>query len=422
MHRALAAAVCAASLTFGTGALPAEDLLSYKLSGEVDTEATASSENTSSVFASLAPFQEVSAEGLVDGKIAFSRKYTTLGLLDFTAQDAAVLSHQTGATVEIPSLLINELYTDVNFGDLLYLRLGKQRLKWGAGFVYNPSDPVNPPKDSTATRAVREGVPAVKAELITPVVSFAGFGVFFDQLRESGVGARLSSSALPGTDLSLSGYWSNSESWTAALNASVAPLYEVPGWDTLQVWFEGGLSGRARYAAFADGSVAGSAVLGSYDGLQYSFLFGASATLPEIRTMVITEYYHLSEGLGASELEAVYSALGSSAPGVAAASAAWLAELARRPARQGKDYLFVSLTQPSITDTGDPVLDKIGFRGSALVSLTDLSSFVQAAIVTSFVSESSVELGLIWAQGGTMTEFGNSPAGISGSITVRVFF
>jgi hypothetical protein len=262
----------------------------------------------------------------------------------------------------------------------------------------------------------------VKAELITPVVSFAGFGVFFDQLRESGVGARLSSSALPGTDLSLSGYWSNSESWTAALNASVAPLYEVPGWDTLQVWFEGGLSGRARYAAFADGSVAGSAVLGSYDGLQYSFLFGASATLPEIRTMVITEYYHLSEGLGASELEAVYSALGSSAPGVAAASAAWLAELARRPARQGKDYLFVSLTQPSITDTGDPVLDKIGFRGSALVSLTDLSSFVQAAIVTSFVAESSVELGLIWAQGGTMTEFGNSPAGISGSITVRVFF
>jgi hypothetical protein len=232
----------------------------------------------------------------------------------------------------------------------------------------------------------------------------------------------LSSSALPGTDLSLSGYWSSSESWTAALNASVAPFYEVPGWDTLQTWFEGGVSGKARYAAFANGSVAGSAVPGTWDGVQYSFLFGASATLPEIRTMVITEYYHLSEGLGSSDLDAVYSALGSTAPGVAAASQAWLAELARRPARQGKDYLFVSLTQPSITDSGDPVLDKIGLRGSGLLSLTDLSFFVQAGIITSFVPDSNVELGLIWAQGGSRTEFGNSPPGVSGSLTVRVFF
>ncbi|MGA2639924.1 MAG: hypothetical protein ABSG21_03350 [Spirochaetia bacterium] len=422
MRRSLAAVLCAASLSLGARALGADDLLGFKLSGEMDSEATAAAENAASVFDSLAPFQELSAEGLVDGKLIFSRKYTTLGLFDFTAQDAAVLSHQTGATVETPSLTINELYTDVNFGDLFFLRLGKQRLKWGAGFVYNPSDPVNPPKDPTATRAVREGVPALKAELITPVVSLAGFAVIFDQLRESGVGARLSSSALHGSDLSLSGYWSNSESWTAALNASVSPLYDVPGWDTLQLWFEGGLSGKARYAAFADGSVAGSATTGSYDGVQYSFLFGGSATLPEIRTMVITEYYHLSEGLGASELEAVYSALGSSAPGVAIASQAWLAELARRPARQGRDYLFLSLTQPSITDSGDPVWDKIGLRGSGLVNLTDLSYFVQAAIITTFITDSSVELGLIWAQGGRLTEFGNSPSGISGSLTVRVYF
>jgi hypothetical protein len=146
--------------------------------------------------------------------------------------------------------------------------------------------------------------------------------------------------------------------------------------------------------------------------VQYSFLVGASATLPEIRTMVITEYYHLSEGLGATELQAIYSAH----------SLAWLTELARRPARQGKDYLFVSLTQPSITDSGDPVLDKIGLRGSGLVSLTDLSFFLQAGVTTAFVDDSSVELGVTWAHGGTGTEFGNSPASLSGTLTVRVYF
>jgi hypothetical protein len=421
MHRALAG-ICAALLAGAASTLSADDLLGIKLSGEVDTDVNAAAQNTSSVFSSLAGFQEVTAEGLVDGKLVFSRKYTTVGLLDFIGQDTAVLSHTTGATVESPSLTINELYTDVNFGDLFYLRLGKQRLKWGAGFVYNPSDPVNPPKDPTATRAVREGVPALKAELITPIVSLAGFGVIFDQLGQTGVGARVSSSALPGTDLSLSGYWSESESWTAALNASLAPLYEVPGWDTIQLWLEAGLSGTARDAAFSNGSLPGSAALGSYDGPQYSFLVGASAAIPVLRTMVITEYYHLSEGLGSSDLKAVYSALGSSSPGVSAASQAWLAELARRPARQGKDYLFVSLTQPSITDTGDPVLDKIGLRGSCLMSLTDLSFFLQGALLTSFTEDSSVELGLNWAQGAGRTEFGNSPTSISGSLTVRVFF
>jgi hypothetical protein len=420
MHRHwMTAAACAALLAAGAGfpgagspgagpgALAAEDLASFKLAGEVDADVTAAAQNTSSVFSAVAPFQDSTADGLVDGKLTFSRKYTTLGLVDFTAADTAVLSHATGATVETPVLTINELYADVNFGDLLYLRVGKQRLKWGAGYVYNPSDPVNPPKDPTATRAVREGVPATKAELITPVVSLAAFGVIFDELAATGVGGRLSTSKIPGTDLSLSGYWSQGESWTAALNASVAPLYEVPGWDTWQVWFEGGLFGKARYASFGDGVTPGTA-----SGMQYSFLVGTSATIPEIRTVLIAEYYHLSEGLDAGQLSTVY----------ANASPAWLAELARRPARQGVDYLFVSLTQPSITDTGDPVLDKIGLRGSCLMSLTDLSFFLQGALLTSFVEDSSVELGLNWAQGAGSTEFGNSPTSVSGSLTVRVFF
>jgi hypothetical protein len=405
--RWMTAALCAALLASGVGALCAQDALGFKLSGEVDTDVTAASAHESSVFNALSPFQAMSADGVVDGKLAFSRKYTTLGLFDFTATDAAVLSHQSGATLETPTLLINELYTDVNFGDLLYLRVGKQRLKWGAGYVYNPSDPVNPPKDPTSTRSVREGVPAAKAELITPIVSLAAFGVVFDEPAQNGVGGRVSTSKIPGTDLSLSGYWSRSESWTTALNASIAPLGEVPGWDTWQVWFEGGLFGQARYQDFGNGITPA-----PFDGTQYSFLVGTSATVPDLRTVVIAEYYHLSEGLSSSHLSTVYTN----------ASPAWLAELARRPARQGMDYLFVSLTQPSITESGDAVLDKIGLRASTLVNLTDLSLFTQAGIITSFVEDSTVELGLNWAEGGADTEFGNVPSHLSGTLTVRVFF
>ena len=388
--------------------------------GDVDGQVIMNSLNDASVYPG--PFTEVTAGGLVDGKVTFSRQYTTLGLLDFTFQDANVLDHLNGAKTENLSFLVNELYSDLSFGDLLYLRLGKQRLKWGAGYVFNPSDPVNPPKDPTAMRAVREGVTALKLELITRTVSLMSFGVLYDAVGQTGVGSKVSTSVVPGTDLSLSGYWSRSESWTGALNASIAPFYDVPGWDTIQVWFEGSLYGKGRYASFVQGINPGAVVMGTPGGMHSNLLFGASAQVPEIRTTVLVEYYHLSEGLSRGELGAVYQALRSPNLMVLNESQGWYAELARRPGRQSPDYLFVSLTQPTVTDNGDPVLDKIGLTATCLLSLTDLSFFASGGITTTFVKDSSVDLTVDWAHGGNGTEFGNAPSAVSVALDVKVYF
>jgi hypothetical protein len=383
------------------------DQASFKLSGDVDAQAVSSAQNSASVFQGVSPFSEVAAGGIIDGKLAFSKRYTTLGLFDFTFQENNVLDYQTGAKLESLSLLVNELYADLNYGDLFYLRLGKQRLKWGAGFIYNPSDPVNPPKDPTALRAVREGVTALKLELITKPVSFMGFGVLYDALGQTGVGSRVSTPLIPNTDLAVSAYWSKSESWTVALNASVAPLYDIPGWDTLQLWFEGSLYDKARYAPFSAG-------VGPYPS--YSFLTGGTATLPEIRTVLLVEYYHLSEGLNADQIAGVYQGLR------AGSLTQWYTELALRPARLGSDYLYVNVTQPSLTDSGDLVFDKIGLLASCLFSLTDSSFFATGGITTTFVKDSEVDLTVTWANGGSDTEFGNALASVAVTIDVKVFF
>jgi hypothetical protein len=249
-----------------------------------------------------------------------------------------------------------------------------------------------------------------------------GFGVFYYALGQTGLGAKLSTSALPGADISLSGYWSPSESGTAALNASLAPLYETPGWDTLQLWLEGSLSDKGRYAAFSEGSIPGAVVPVTATGLQYSLLVGASGTLPEIRTVVLLEYYHLSEGLEQGQLGAVYGALSSTNPAVVGQSSGWFAELARRPGRQGADYLFASLTQPSLTDTGDPVFDRIGLSATCLVNLTDLSFFATGGITTAFVKDSEVDLTVSWAHGSAAAEFGNIPTALAVTLDVKVFF
>jgi len=409
MKRAFAAALAGmAGVLLAASPLGAEDQAGFKLTGDVDAQAVSSLQNQGSVFTGVPgapPFPEVTAGGLIDGKLTFSRQYTTLGLFDFTFQENNVLDHTDGSKIETLSLLVNELYADLNFGDLVYLRLGKQRLKWGAGFVYNPSDPVNPPKDPTALRAVREGVTALKVEMITKHASVTAFGVAYDALGQTGLGSRLSTSLIPDTDIAVSGYWSQSESWTAALNASVAPLYDVPGWDTLQFWFEGSVYDKARYPL---SPVTGSPL--------YSFLTGGTATIPDLRTVLLVEYYHLSEGLSSSQLAGVYQGLR------AGLNSPWYTELALRPARLGSDYLYVSLTQPTITDDGTPVLDKIGLSASGLISLTDSSFFATAGIITTFVKDSEVDLTVTWAHGGPDTEFGNAPASLGVTLDVKVFF
>jgi hypothetical protein len=400
---ALAVALASGALTIAQGSegtVPEAEgpALGFSLAGSAGAWASLAVANGNSVF-STAPATDISsAAGLIDGKLTFSKDYSALGLLDFSFSDAMAIDHESGTTIEEPVFTINELYADLNMGDALFLRLGKQRLSWGAGYVFNPSDPVNPPKDPTASRSVREGVPALKAELISEYVSLMAFTVLHDEVRELGYGAKLSTSALPNSDIAVSGYWSPSQSWTAALNASIAPFYDFPGWDTIQLWFEGGMYDEARYEPDSP-------------GIQYAALAGLSAQIPAIRTMVLAEYYHLSEGLAKDEYATAYSSLGPLAY-----------QLAARPARVSPDYLFASLRQPSITDSGDPVLDKIGLSASCLMNLADLSVYATGGISLGFVDDSSIDLSADWFSGNDESEFGNAPTSLSLRLEMKVFF
>jgi hypothetical protein len=345
-------------------------------------------------------FEQASAPAVLRAALSFARGYRALGLLDFAFTDSNLLAHADGALTETLSFDVNQLYADLNFGDLLFLRAGKQRLKWGAGWVFNPSDPVNPPKDPTEALQTKEGVPALKAELITSLLSLALFSTFYESPEDFGLGIKLSSSALEAAELSLSAYGSAGQSWTAALNLSVAPLYSLPGWDTIQLWFEGSLYGRPRYPALAPVPAA--------DGLQHALLLGVSGTLPVVRTALLLEYYHLSEGLDRGQEELV--------------AAADASQLALRPARVGRDYAFLSVSQSSLTDSGHPVFDHIGLFSTLLLNLTDLSLLARHGITTSFVEDSALELAVAWAAGGRYGEFASIVPLVSAELALKIYY
>jgi len=69
-----AAAACLALLVCGARRLGAQDAVDFKLTGEVDSDVTASAEHPRSVFNAVTPFQGMDADGVVDGKLSFSRK------------------------------------------------------------------------------------------------------------------------------------------------------------------------------------------------------------------------------------------------------------------------------------------------------------------------------------------------------------
>jgi hypothetical protein len=408
----------------GAWALAADEPspLSFALAGSLDSSASYSRENEGSAFEGLTAYSDSSAYEEIDGKLSFSRGYEGLGLLDFSYRDSGTLDHPGGSILESAAFTVNEFYSDLNIGDIFYLRLGKQRLSWGSGFVFNPSDPVNPPKNPTNQGAVLEGVPALKAEIIAKSFSLMAFSVLFDDLSELGYGAKLSTSAIPNSDLSASGYWSPSQSWTGALNASMAPLYELPGWDAVQLWFEGSVYGKGRFQAYEDGPLPGSSVPSSPTGTQWAALGGTSVQVPVLKTTALAEYYHLSEGMSTMELGSVYKALRSSVAAVVSSSSAWYGELAGRPGRQASDYLFLSLAQPTITDSGDPVFDKIGLTLTCLLNLVDASTYTAGDLSLTFIKDTSIDLTVDWAEGGPYSEFGNTPSSLSLGIQAKVFF
>ena len=392
----IALALLACQLLPASGQEPAPSL-GFALSGDLTAALNLSAREA---LDGPLEFEPVSASAALHAVLSFARGYRALGLLDFTFASSNLLADADGSLVENLSFDLNQFYADLNFGDLFYLRAGKQRLKWGAGWVFNPSDPVNPPKDPTEALQTNEGLPALKAELITPALSLAAFSTYYESPESFGFGGKLSSSALEGSDFSLSAYWSPNDSWTAALNLSIAPLYSLPGWDTVQLWLEGSLYGEPRYPELAP--------VAAPTGLQHALLAGFSATLPVVRTALLAEYYHLSEGLTRAEEELV-AALSS-------------AVMASRPARVARDYAFLSVTQGTITDNGHPVFDHVGLSSSVLMNLTDFSVFVRHGITTTFVEDSALELSVAWAAGGRDSEFANLVPAVSAELALKIFY
>jgi hypothetical protein len=65
------------------------------------------------------------------------------------------------------ALLIKEVFVDFNVGNTVYFRAGKQVLKWGTGYFWNPTDLINIEHRSfTNTNALLDGVFGLRSDVV----------------------------------------------------------------------------------------------------------------------------------------------------------------------------------------------------------------------------------------------------------------
>ena len=363
--------------------------------------------------------------------LELSNSYQINFRLNSNITNNLVLNSDDNSKVETNEFLINELYTEVNFYDYVYLRMGKQRIKWGSGWIYNPSDFINPPKNPLSQIQTVEGIPGIKLEFISQYISIMAFGIVFDYLEYMGSGGKISSSVIPFTDIALSVYYSQKDHISGALNITTSPFYSLPYLDAWSFWFEGCLYTKSRYPRikyrFKNTGLQSIKYIDpetsdSLADLKFTFLTGTQFQFPEANTVLMCEYYFIQEAYEAYEINVIYQYLRDSNPQVRQKSSGWTEIPDRKQARFSRQYLSVSLNQPSFTDSINIVSDNIGLSHSFILNLEDLSFFLRNSISTTIITNSKLTLSNWIANGKEKSEFYNSPTMLGFSFSIEIYF
>jgi hypothetical protein len=88
-------------------------------------------------------------------------------------------------------LQVLETYWDHTFGEQFLLRIGKQRVTWGTGYAWNPTDMLEPAKNPFRPQQEREGILACKGELLLPDFSLTLLPFYNERKRRMELAAKI---------------------------------------------------------------------------------------------------------------------------------------------------------------------------------------------------------------------------------------
>jgi hypothetical protein len=319
---------------------------------------------------------------------------------------------------------VNQFNAAFDLTQSLKLRLGKQRVLWGRGFTYIPTDFVNPPLDPTGLDIAKVGVPAVSLDYVNDYFLLTTLVRRETKSKVDSLGVKVTSSAISGLDLDAVAY--RAPSIGEAVGASFALDAGQRLHDVLNgLILSGGVAmhRRSRYPQSVTVSENGVDYLLPGDigaeGPYTSWMLAGTHEFSD-RFSVTAEIYRIGDAYSRTEYQHIIDCLADRAAPCSDGSAAWLNYLAY--GRNQQRYLTAAANLSAVTEGVRRLTDTLGIELSVLYAPGDNSSLRTLTFRSNYWDQAEIVWRIIVPTGGPRTEFGTVPYRWYSELAVFVSF
>lgn len=290
----------------------------------------------------------------------------------------------------------DEGYIDLNFNNHLLLRVGKQRIVWGTGMAWNPSDILNPVKDPLDPLEQKQGALSLNADIPLgdgwEIMQNPSFTAVFvpkvsgaDVLDTNCAQIALKIYFLMGSfDINFISSFIETKKpiWGLALAGVLFDELELHGEAVFQ-------NGTERHYVNDALEIIQKNVR---DESVYSkWLIGSRYTLPE-NIVLLVEYLHLDEGYNNAEMHIYLNFVNNNG---------YISDLLPQ-INLRKNYLFATITKSDLWDAFNISLRK-------LMNIDDYSLFLSVRFEYTGIENTRIAIEPCLLSGSHESEFGNMP-------------
>ncbi len=320
---------------------------------------------------------------------------------------------------------LNQLYASIRFDGGHKLTVGRQRLLWGHGFSFIPTDFINPPRDPGALDIEnRKGVDSISLDIFGRRTSYT-FLVNLDKSNDPGFGGKITNSSVAGLDLNAVYYYAKETGNAAGISFSADPLswFSIGNGELTMIGsvavkqkssyfrpvFQSDINGATYWAP-------GEPIAGD-EGNIYSSLYGLYYELPQYRISMRAEYYRVGDAYSALQLQSLYGGLNNQYQ----LYKPW--ENALPTGRTQQHYVSLSFGQDKITDaTGIKISDTFGYSFSYLQGQDDKSELFSAALVSTYFETMEIAANWFIPVGSSHSEFNDANYDYIFNLSFKVIF
>lgn len=320
--------------------------------------------------------------------------------------------HEHNAFEQRTGARLNQLYVTLDLAPAWKLRLGKQRVLWGKGLSYIPTDFVNPTLDPSGIDLAKVGVPAVSVDHVTDNYSVTVLVRQETRSRPDSIGIKLATGALGGVDFDAIAYHSpavgNALGGSFSLDAGEVLSPRLAG-----LVLSGGLAQHrsSRYPALAAADAGGGLAFYPVGATgapgRYTSAMLSAAYQIDNRLGVTAEAYRIGDAWERGAYAALLRCLDARGSACAGLSSGWLGRFTA--GRNQRDYQTLSLSVGYFSDSGNRFTDTLGLDLGLLRGVGDGSRHVMLSLKSNYWDRVEIGWRNFLTQGGRATEFGAQP-------------